>query len=114
MFAIHYILAAALHALPQGYVIDCRSCPNNVPRVNLVVHLVAKDGTRFTTGRMNLVPKAGVARITLIAAIGDSDFVVRRGDNDTVIVFGPKGQSMKSITFEWDQWQPVYRRYYGK
>lgn len=101
-------------ALPQGYVIDCRSCPAEVKRVHLVVHLVAQDGTKFTTGKMWFPSDPTSAQTILIAGIEDSGFVVRKGEGDRVIIFGPKGQSVKSIKFESAEWMPVYRRFYGK
>jgi hypothetical protein len=56
----------------------------------------------------------GVAQDVLMAAIEDSGFTVRRGERDTVIVFGPKGKSLKSIKFESAEWVPVHQRVYGK
>lgn len=102
-------------ALPQGYVIECRSCPPNVKQtITLVLHLTANDGTKLKTGSLRFVADAEVIQDVFVTAINGTRFVVRRGDNDTVIVFGPKGQSLKSITFESAEWIPVHRPFYGK
>jgi hypothetical protein len=104
------LVTVAVSALPTGIQIECRSW-TAVVRTKLTVTVVAADGSK-NIGMMDIARDAssGAVQDCFVAALEQDGWVVKPGPNDTVLVFAPKGQTIKSITFDSTGWFPVYKR----
>ena len=103
-------LVAVVSVRPTGIQIECRSWTAGFA-TKLTVTLVAADGSEIT-GTMELArdAEAGVVQDLFVSMFEDVKWPFEIGPNDTVRVFAPKGQSIKSVTFDSTGWIPVYKR----
>jgi hypothetical protein len=103
------VFASTLTAVPFGVEIDCKSWIEI--RTKLKITVLATDGStnvaRIEFGRSN---KQEDVQFGLVLALQEEGWVVKAGPDNTVLVFAPKGQSVKSITFDSTGWIPVYKR----
>ena len=104
------VLVAVVSVLPTGIQIECRSWTPGFA-TKLTVTLVAADGSEIT-GTMIIArdANAGVVQDCFVSILEDVKWPFKTGPNDTIQVFAPKDQSIKSIKFDSTGWVPVYKR----
>jgi hypothetical protein len=106
----HLLLASVVELSAPGYMIDGASWPGGI-KAAVRMTATAADGTTFTV-RGIYYPDALPLdiRFSLIDEFTEAGFVARRGSGETVWVYGPGGQGIKSLVFESDVWVPYHER----
>ncbi len=106
------LVASALAAIPTGVEVDCSTWPSKF-RVEMKITVISSGGKKLVSGNMLIGANAsaGAVQDTIVAAMEDEPgWVVKAGKGDTVIIFAPKGETIKSIRFDCERWVPVYRK----
>lgn len=108
-------VVSVLTLFPLGVEFECRSWPG-LARTQLTVTLVAADGSKNEGLTADIAGTACVGGVQdgLFALLELKGWDVRRGPNDTVIVFAPKGQWVTSVAIKSDGWEPGYRYVLGR
>lgn len=100
---------------PVGVELHCGSWPG-LARTKVFVTVTAADGSQAGVGgsaEIEAIASAGAVQDTLEALLEQKGWDVRSGPNDTVIVFAPKGQSVKLVEIRSDGWMPGYKKILG-
>ncbi|MBX9582637.1 MAG: hypothetical protein K2X87_20205 [Gemmataceae bacterium] len=106
----HLLLAAVVQLPGSGYMIDGASWPGGI-RARVTVKATAADGTTFSATWTSFPDAEPLdIRILLLDVFKQVGFVARHGSGETVWVYGPGGQGIKSLTFESDVWVPYHTR----
>lgn len=101
---------AALPLMGWGFEVDGDSWPGGI-KARVVMTVVTADGiTRIDDGTYYPGTEPLDIRICLIDAFKDFGFVAVRGEGEKVRLYGPKGQGLRSLTFESEVWTPAYKR----
>ena len=110
MYALTVMSAAMVQAIPAEYVIDCGAVP--IPITSKVkLFLEAKDGSKVE--RMIEVFRGADREVfaeILIIGAKDTDWVIRQGPGNTVIVSGTRSSGIKSVRVTSDGWAPFVER----
>lgn len=97
-----------------GVEFECRSWPG-LARTKLDITLLTGSGHRNdgTDAEIEKIADAGAVQDTIFLLLEREGWDVRRGPKDTVIVFAPKGQWVKSVAIKSDGWAPGYKYVLG-
>lgn len=109
MIAFAACLAASLnYALPVVYVIDCKSLfPGTRAEVEMTA--IAADGSKLVVPfELGGGSSPEGLQDLLVIPLRNQKFGFHRGPNTTVIVTGPMGQPMRSLSFKSDGWVPKH------
>lgn len=108
------VITSVIQLCPAGISFECRSWPGGVA-TKLSIVVVAADGSKNegSTAEIGATASVKVVQDIFETLLEQDGWDVRSGLNDTVIVFAPKGQSVKSVKIESTGWEPVYKRVLG-